>query len=56
LLSDAASHNAAVVAAIEAQQQFWLSEAALQSTLVGRPLAVVLSTDRQNNNSSAAAH
>jgi len=56
LLSDAASHNAAVVAAIEAQQQFWLSEAALQSTLVGRPLAVVLSADRQNNNSSAAAH
>jgi outer membrane protein TolC len=54
LLADAASHNAAVMSAIEAQQQFWLSEAALQATLVGRPLANSLSADVRNNSSSAA--
>ena len=54
LLADAASHNAAVISAIEAQQQFWLSEAALQATLVGRPLAISLSADTRNNSNSAA--
>ena len=29
---------ASVVAAIAAQEQFWLAEAALQSTLIGQPL------------------
>ena len=42
LLADAAEQSATVTAAIEAQQQFWLSEAALQSTLTGRPLSINL--------------
>ncbi|HWI83692.1 TolC family protein [Ramlibacter sp.] len=40
LLADARNQIAAVSAAIEAQQQFWLAEAALSSTLVGKPAPV----------------
>lgn len=38
LLADARAQTASVVAAIAAQEQFWLAEAALQSTLIGQPL------------------
>ena len=51
LLADATEQNATVSAAIEAQQQFWLSEAALQSSLIGRPFSFSLSVS-----SSAATH
>jgi outer membrane protein TolC len=56
LLTDATEQNAAVSAAIDAQQQFWLSEAALQSTLIGRPLSVSLSVTNSKGSGNAAAH
>ena len=34
---------AAVVAAIDAQQQFWLADAALQASLIGKPTAASIS-------------
>jgi outer membrane protein TolC len=55
LLADAAEQSAMVSTAIEAQQQFWLSEAALQSTLIGRPLSTSLSVSNSNG-SAAASH
>ena len=44
LLADARDQVGAVMAAIQAQQQYWLADAALQSTLVGRPLSVAMAT------------
>lgn len=38
LLADTREQIASVMAAIEAQQQFWLADAALSAALVGRPL------------------
>ncbi len=38
LLADARAQTASVIAAIAAQEQFWLAEAALQSTLIGLPM------------------
>ncbi len=38
LLADARDQVSAVVAAIKADQQFWLAEAALQANLIGRPV------------------
>ena len=55
LLADAVEQNATVSAAIDAQQQFWLSDAALQSTLIGRPLSISLSAMKSDSNSSSAA-
>lgn len=37
LLADAREQVDAVVAAMDAQQRFWLADAALQATLIGRP-------------------
>ena len=56
LLADAADQSATVSAAMDAQQQFWLSDAALQSSLIGRPLSFSLSISKNDNNSGAAAH
>jgi outer membrane protein TolC len=38
LLADTREQVATVIAAIDAQQQFWLADAALASALVGKPL------------------
>ena len=56
LLADAADQSATVSAALDAQQQFWLSDAALQSSLIGRPLSFSLSVSKTDNNSGAVAH
>ena len=40
LLADARDQVNAVMAAIDAQQQFWLADTALQATLIGRPTDV----------------
>lgn len=40
LLADSRDQIAAVMAAINAQQQFWLADAALSSMMVGQPMAV----------------
>lgn len=37
LLADARDQIASVIAAIEAQQQFWLAEAALSASVIGKP-------------------
>jgi outer membrane protein TolC len=39
LLADSREQIASVVQAIEAQRDFWLADATLQATLIGRPLA-----------------
>ena len=39
LLADTREQIASVIAAINAEQQFWLADANLQATLLGRPLA-----------------
>lgn len=38
LLADSREQIASVVAAIDAQRDFWLADAALQSTLIGKPM------------------
>jgi outer membrane protein TolC len=40
LLADQRDQVAAVVSAINAQQQFWVADAGLASTLIGRPIAM----------------
>lgn len=42
LLADAREQITAVMSAIDAQQQFWLADASLQTALVGRPSATSL--------------
>ena len=54
LLTDAAEQSNTVAASLDALQQFWLSEAALQSTLMGRPLTTVLSVNATKGSSEAA--
>jgi outer membrane protein TolC len=56
LLTDAAEQSTTVSAAIDALQQFWLSEAALHATLIGRPLNTQLSISNNMPASSAATH
>ena len=41
LLADSRAQIASVNAAIEAQRDFWLADAALSSTLIGRPVAAL---------------
>lgn len=43
LLSDARDQVGAVTAALDAQQQFWLADAALQASVIGRPTNITLS-------------
>lgn len=43
LLADARDQVSTVMAAINAQQQFWLADAALQANLIGRPTSTSLS-------------
>ena len=40
LLADTRDQIASVMAAMNAQQQFWLADAALASSLIGRPTAM----------------
>jgi outer membrane protein TolC len=44
LLSDSRDQIGAVIAAIGAQEQFWLADAALQATLVGRPTSAAIAS------------
>ena len=43
LLADARDQVNTVISAIRAEQQFWLADAALQSSLIGRPIPTALS-------------
>jgi len=46
LLGDAREQVGSVMAAIAAEQQFWLADAALQASLIGRPTAAAISDGR----------
>ena len=57
LIADSRDQVSAVIAAIEAQQQFWLTDAALQSSLVGRPTVLQLpSTAGSSSSASPSGH
>ncbi len=42
LLADARAQIGSVVAAIDAQREFWLADAALQAALIGQPVAIAM--------------
>lgn len=58
LLADARDQVSTVLAAIHAEQQFWLAHAALQASLIGRPTTIPLSgmTAIPSASASGAGH
>lgn len=56
LLADARDQVSSVMAAITAEQQFWLADAALQASLLGRPGSVTLSAIPGGASADAAGH
>lgn len=56
LLADSRDQIGAVISAIAAEQQFWLADAALQATLIGRPTSVGLAAINNTSSSTAAGH
>ena len=56
LLADSREQIAGVVLAIDAQRDFWLSDAALQATLIGKPMAPMAMAIESGPGPSAAAH
>ena len=44
LLADAREQASSVIAAIDAQRDFWLADVALQANLIGKPLALSMKT------------
>ncbi|MFM9990790.1 MAG: TolC family protein [Burkholderiaceae bacterium] len=56
LLSDSRDQIGAVISAIEAEQQFWLADAALQATLIGRPTSIGVAAISNTTSNTAAGH
>ena len=57
LLADSRDQVTSVLNAIAAEQQFWLADAALQASVIGRPtMASVMSVGGKGEGSSEAAH
>lgn len=56
LLADARDQVGAVVAAMDAQQQFWLADAALQASVIGRPTSTRLSVTSSAPTGGDAGH
>jgi outer membrane protein TolC len=56
LLADSRDQIGAVISAIAAEQQFWLTDAALQATLIGRPTSVGVAAISSTTNNTAAGH
>ena len=56
LLADARDQVATVQAAIDAEQQFWLADAALQASVIGRPTNTSLSVIPGASGPAAAGH
>lgn len=56
LLADARDQVSTVLAAIDAQQQFWLADAALQASLIGRPTTASLSVTSSAPSAGGAGH
>lgn len=56
LLADARDQVGAVTAALDAQQQFWLADAALQASVIGRPTNTTLSVATSAPSGADAGH
>lgn len=56
LLADSRDQMGAVIAAIAAEQQFWLADAALQATLIGRPTSIGVPAISSTTSNLAAGH
>lgn len=56
LLADHRSQINTVKAAIAAQQQFWLADAALQATLLGKPMSALSMSTGSSSGSDTPAH
>jgi outer membrane protein TolC len=56
LLADSRDQIGAVISAIAAEQQFWLADAALQATLMGRPAPIGAATISSTSSTTAASH
>ena len=56
LLADARDQVSAVMAAIDAQQQFWLADAAIQASVIGRPTNTTLSVTSSAPSAGDAGH
>ena len=56
LLADARDQVGAVTAALDAQQQFWLADAALQASVIGRPTSTSLSVTSSAPSGGDAGH
>ena len=56
LLADARDQVGAVAAAMDAQQQFWLADAALQASVIGRPTSTRLSATSSAPTDGDAGH
>lgn len=56
LLADARDQISAVTAAIDAQQQFWLADAAIQASVIGRPTNTTLSVTSSAPSAGDAGH
>ena len=56
LLADSRDQMGAVIAAIAAEQQFWLADAALQATLIGRPTSIGVAAISSTTSNLAAGH
>jgi outer membrane protein TolC len=56
LLADSREQVVTVVAALQAQQQFWLADAGLKATLIGRPTNTTLSVTPDAPSSGGAGH
>ena len=56
LLADAREQMNAVMAAIAAEQQFWLADAALTASVIGQPTLATVKAANSNTGGSDAAH
>jgi len=56
LLADSRDQIGAVISAIAAEQQFWLADAALQATLIGRPTSIDVAPVISTSSNTAAGH
>lgn len=56
LLADARDQVGAVTAALDSQQQFWLADAALQASVIGRPTNTTLSVTTSAPSDAGAGH
>ena len=56
LLADSRDQIGAVISAISAEQQFWLADAALQATLIGRPTSIGVAAISSTSSNTAAGH